>query len=115
MVDKDFTVAKVAWHTQQKGNQGREEIYRTLFGTYFKFLQEKGLVTRVILVPGAPVTDDMKLCWSDLTDRGKLLVKQYEGKWLAKWDRGNAAPDDVSILEKGLEKIDQQLAKGMHK
>lgn len=110
MLNQDFTVSKVSWSTQQKGNEQFREMALENYRSLFIFLQDHNLVVRTILQPGELVTDEMELRWSDLNERGKLLMRQYHDKWLKSIDDIRKPQDDVSVLQRGLKKIDEKLA-----
>lgn len=63
-------------------------------------------MVRTILSAEDGITDELAFKSSDLTPDGLSLMKACYDKWLRRIDRG-MPPDDVTILEKGLQKIRQ--------
>lgn len=102
--DPAFVIDCVGWHTQRRGNEGLEEVYRTIYGTLIRFLQHHQLLTREILPDGAPVSDATAIRRGDLTEEGFQFIQQNYSRWLDRIDMG-ADPTDTCYLERALTKI----------
>jgi hypothetical protein len=105
MAEKDYTVLKVAWFTQQQGRIDRIESIHARHRALVEFLQGHGLTVRTVLGPNEPLADDSCLMRSDLTERGFLLYQKAEQKWLRAHDRGIRDPTDMTIFERELAKL----------
>lgn len=73
------------------------------FRVFINFLQDNGLTTREILARDQPVTEELRIYKSDLTDVGFAVVKSAYDKWLRGHDRGKDI-SDVGVLERALAK-----------
>lgn len=107
---KKFTIDKVRWHTQAPGNTETVEEIGARFRAIILFLQEHGLTVKPILRQGDPVTDDLAIVSTDLTEDGLELMKRCHDKWLRQLDRG-ASHDDLFLFEKELAKMQGERVK----
>lgn len=104
-MEEDFIIDKVSWHTQKVRNYDFDtKIIHRYFEAVIRFLQEKGLTTRVIVSDFSAINDETCIRVSDLTEEGMLLIKKAYGKWVD-YAVDNGRPDDMSILERALKKI----------
>jgi hypothetical protein len=99
-----FTISKVSWHTQRKGNEGRREELIEPFWVITNFLQLNQLVKRKLADSINEINDDFALESDDLTELGLEFMKKAYDKWLTKVDNG-MPPTDITILQKALEKL----------
>lgn len=106
LMNKDFTIDKISWHTQTERNYEFDTsvIYRYFEGI-ITFLQENNLTTRTILKKGDKVTEETCIMRSDLTDVGFQLIKKCYSRWVdAVVDKGKS-PNDFKTLTNALKKI----------
>ena len=77
--------------------------------TYFRFLQDNGLTTRVILEAGQLPGPETVVRRGDLTEEGFEFIRRAEKKWWGMFDRRAAtdpsAVNDTRILERELKKL----------
>jgi hypothetical protein len=104
MTIPEFTVDKVAWHSQTPGNPETPEQIHRRFRTIVSFLQDHGLTERTLLAPEDELTDGFEIRTSDLTSEGLLLLKNCYDKWLKKIDKG-MDPGDIRLLRRSLQAI----------
>ncbi|RZJ90568.1 MAG: hypothetical protein EOO60_08820 [Hymenobacter sp.] len=104
-MEKDYIIFKVGWLTQVRGNESRIEHIHTIVKSLLGYLQKHQLVVQPILEIGEPITDELKLMRSNLTDRGFRLYKQAEQKWLKGIDRGRD-PTNMGVFDRELAKLD---------
>lgn len=81
----------------------RKEVIET-YNIYFRFLQDNGLTTRILLGPDELPTADTKVMQSDLTEEGDEFIRRAEQKWFGATDRG-MSPENSTLLEKELAKL----------
>jgi hypothetical protein len=100
-----YTITKVAWYTQRKGDPFPREHVVTQFRTLARFLDETGLSSRKLLDPvDREIGDDVGITTEDVTEEGHAFMKQGYVKWLNAVDRGKP-PDDDTILKRELAKL----------
>jgi hypothetical protein len=99
-----FTITKVSWHSQRKGNEGRREEIINRFWVLVNFLQSNQLTKKTLSNSIADISDEFSLESDDLTQLGVDVMKKAYDKWLTKVDEG-MSPTDVSILQKALDKL----------
>lgn len=102
-MEKDFVISKVGWHTKKIGSTETIEQIHLRFRSLIDFLQNNGLTTKVILEKNAPITDELAIKVSDLTENGFQLIKKCHDKWLRGIDKGKN-PTDMRVFEKELTK-----------
>lgn len=101
---KEFTIDKVAWHTQRLGNtEGRDRILDRFYAIV-DFLQRNRLTVIELLASRSEISDDFSIRSSDLTEEGLELMRAVYDRWLRSVDRG-ADPSDVSAFEKTLSRL----------
>lgn len=99
-----FTIFKISWLTQRKGNEGRrDEIIEPLW-VVVDFLQTNQLTKKTLASSIDEIDDNFSLDSDDLTDIGFELMKKAFDKWLTKVDNGMPSTD-ITILQKALEKL----------
>lgn len=101
----DFVIDQVSWHWKSGSEPPEKTLVR--FKAVVRFLQAHGLVRTTLLKDGDEPTERFCIRASDLTDEGLRLMKVAYDPWLRKVDEGKAAPDDVRLLEKKLERLRQ--------
>lgn len=104
MEEKEYTVLKVGWFTQQQGRITSMESIHASHRALVEFLQDHGLTVRTVLEKDEPLTDNSCLMRSDLTEKGFLLYQKAEQKWLRGHDRGKS-PTDMTVFERELAKL----------
>ena len=104
MEEKDYTILKVGWFTQQQGRITSTESIYASHRALLTFLQAHGLTVRTVLGEDEPLTDNSCLMRSDLTEKGFLLYQKAEQKWLRGHDRGKS-PTDMTVFERELAKL----------
>ena len=105
----DFVIDDAKAHFAASKNAEYKARVEQRFRVFVDFLQDNGLASREILVSGQPVTDDLQIKKSDLTENGFAVVKAAYDKWLRGIDKGKAITD-VTVLEKALEKVNAEKA-----
>lgn len=100
-----FTIDRVSWHTTEviDNTESPEQVHRR-FRSIINFLQQQGLTKQEILSESAPVTNELSIESSDLTEEGLALLKKCYHKWLTAVDRGKS-PDDLRVFEKALKEL----------
>lgn len=104
MEEKDYTVLKVGWFTQQQGRITSTESIHGRHRALMAFLQTHSLTVRTVLEEDEPLTDGSCLMRSDLTEKGFLLYQKAEQKWLRGHDRGKSLTD-MTVFERELAKL----------
>lgn len=111
VAEKDIVFDRVRWHTQTPGNAETKEQIDTRFRIVFDFLERNGL-----LLPDAPrptstgpLSDELSLCSSHLTEIGLKVMKAAYDRWIRALDRGTS-PEKSLILERALRKIINETA-----
>jgi hypothetical protein len=83
----------------------KRRSYRTAVSTALesltRFLQENGLLTRVLLGDNERVSPGFSILRSDFTDEGFEFYSKVEQPWLAAIDRGGS-PESTATLERKL-------------
>jgi len=103
-MEKPFIVDQVSWHTSTPGNpESREHIIRR-FHVIARFLQDRGLTVRQLVVDMQDVQDNFAISSADLTDEGLALMRAAYDKWLQKVDQGMDITD-LSLFEGALKKM----------
>ncbi|UTY55834.1 hypothetical protein [Massilia sp. erpn] len=75
-----------------------------IFTALCGFLNAHGLAVAPLPVHGPGQWDDFALRVNDVNETGLALIRAGLDKWLRGIDRGKA-PEDVSLLQKALEKL----------
>lgn len=104
MTTNDFVIVDAKISFAASKNVGYRTRTEQRYRVFVNFLQENDLVTREILSAEDPVTEELQIRKSDLTDEGFELVKNAYDKWLRGIDKGKEIAD-VSVLNKALSKI----------
>lgn len=104
MTTNDFVIDDAKAHFAASKNSEYKARVEQRFRVFVDFLQNNGLVNREILASGQPVTEELKIRKSDLTDAGFAVVKAAYDKWLRGIDKGKAVAD-VTVLNKALAKV----------
>lgn len=104
MASDNILIDDAAIHFAASRNRDYREQVRETFRVFIDFLQKNSLTTRQILAEDEPVTAELKIYKSDLTDAGFEVVKKGYDKWLRSHDRGKPI-SDVTILEKALKTV----------
>ncbi|MEM6776420.1 MAG: hypothetical protein AAF670_02115 [Planctomycetota bacterium] len=104
-----FVIDDAKAHFAASKNADYKARVEQRFRVFVDFLQENGLATRQILASNQPVTDELQIKKSDLTDDGFSVVKAAYDKWLRGLDKGKAITD-VTVLKKALEKVESAKA-----
>jgi hypothetical protein len=100
-----YTITKVAWYTQRKGDPFPREHVAKQFRTIARFLDENGLSSRKLLDPvDREITDEFAILSDDVTEEGHEFMGKGYIKWLNAIDRGKP-PDDDTILKRELAKL----------
>lgn len=102
---KDFTIAKVSWHTKIIDNPETPEMVKKRFRVIVDFLQRNNLTVRMLLGPHEEPTDEFAIRCSDLTDEGVEVIKRGYDKWLKKVVNRSKDITDLTILEKALSEL----------
>jgi hypothetical protein len=102
--NQPFTIDKVEWHTQTRGNTETVDSIHRRFKVIISFLRENGLTTSPILSDGAAVTEDLAITSTDLTEDGLAIMRKCYDKWLQRVDQG-MLPEDLSLFQKQLAKL----------
>lgn len=98
---REFTIDKVAWHTQTPGNTEPPEKTRRRLRLMAEFLQQNRLTARQLLAPGEEPNEEFGIHTSDLTDLGCMVMMKGYDKWLRAVDRGRD-PADMTIMIRAL-------------
>lgn len=99
----DFLIDGAKNHFAASKNRDYRARVEQRFRVFINFLQDNGLTTREILAREQPVTEELRIYKSDLTDIGFAVVKSAYDKWLRRHDRGKDI-SDVGVLERALAK-----------
>ncbi len=103
MSKNDFLIDDAGGHFVASKNREYRKRVVLRFRVFVDFLQDNGLTTREILAKDEPVTEELKIYRSDLTEEGFQVVKAGYDKWLRSLDKGKEITN-VSPLEKALTK-----------
>lgn len=101
---KTFTIGRVSWSTQRKGDPLPFDRVSLEYWTVSDFLQRHALTMRQLASSLADITDDFEIRSDDLTAEGLQFMRTGYQKWLRMLDRGGD-PSDTRILEKELSKL----------
>jgi len=104
MNTNDFLIDAAKNHLLASKNLEYRARVKRRFRAFICFLQDNGLTTRELLSEDQPVTEELKVMKSDLTDDGFAVVKAAYDKWLRGIDRGKDI-EDVTLLEKSLKTV----------
>lgn len=107
MTNGDFVIDDAAAHFAASKSAEYKLRVEQRFRAFINFIQDNGLATREILSSDTPVTANLQIHRSDLTDTGFEVVKASYDKWLRAMDKGKST-SDVSLLEKSLAKVTAQ-------
>ena len=113
---RDRTVTKVGWITNIKSTPplSQEYIEREYlrFEVMIRFLQTKGLTTRIILNEEEKVNDETEIKESDLTGEGGQFYSFGINPWIRKIDRSKDPEKvikDISFLETKFQEFSSKL------
>jgi hypothetical protein len=104
MSTNDFVIDDAKVHLAASKNRDYRTRVEQRFRVFVDFLQDNGLATRQILSREQPVTAELQIRRSDLTDVGFAVVKVAYDKWLRALDKGNKITD-LTVFETALEKL----------
>nr|WP_315418376.1 cyclopropane-fatty-acyl-phospholipid synthase [uncultured Pedobacter sp.] len=106
-MEKDRVIKRVGWVTEMKSTPPLTEEYKQVQYRFFenivKFLQDKGLTTKVILSENEKADDDSEIKVSDLTKEGFAFYPVGIRKWIEKYDKSKEkekAINDFAFIEK---------------
>lgn len=105
MLQSDFVIDQVSWHTSIDGNPESPAMVRERFRVLVSFLQQHLLTTKVLLQPNEEPSDFFSIRKSDLTDRGFAVIQQAYDKWLKTVINKRKNPKDTSLFEAALAKL----------
>ena len=108
MTTNDFVIDCTKVHLAASKNAEYRARVEQRFRVFLGFVQSNGLAKREILRDDEPITENLEIRKSDLTDEGFELVKSAYDKWLRGIDNGKEI-SDVSVLSKALSKIREGL------
>ena len=95
---QDIIIYDVGFMLTASKRRSHKDLITRMFANYIRFLQDRGLTARTIIVPGALPDATTRIMQSDLTEEGFRFVKRAEQKWFGAVDRGQS-PEDTKILE----------------
>jgi len=104
MMNKSFTIGRVSWSTQRKGDALPLERVALEYWIVCDFLRRHRLAVRQLAESQSDITDDFEIRSDDLTDEGLQFMRTGYQKWLSMLDRGGD-PSDIHILERELTKL----------
>lgn len=102
-MNKPFTIGRVAWSTQRRGDQLPFDRVALEYWTVSDFLQRHDLTVRQLAGSLSDIADDFEIRSDDLTGEGLQFMRTGYQKWLRMLDRGGD-PSDTKILERELAK-----------
>jgi hypothetical protein len=102
-MNKPFTIGRVSWSTQRKGDPLPFSRVALEYWVLSSFLQRNSLTLRQLAQSQADITDDFEIRSDDLTAEGLEFMRKGYQKWLRMLDRGGD-PSDTRILERELAK-----------
>jgi hypothetical protein len=100
-MEKEYTIDRVSWHTNQKGNLETREETIERFRVLAEFLESQDLTEGPLLGSEGVVDDDFEIRTSNLTQLGRKVMKRGYDRWLSHIDRGGD-PRETRILERAL-------------
>lgn len=102
-MSKPFTIGRVAWSTQRKGDPIPFDRVALEYWTISDFLQRNDLTVRQLAGSLSDITNNFEIRSDDLTEEGLHFMRTGYQKWLRMLDRAGD-PSDLRILDKELAK-----------
>lgn len=103
----DFTVTSVAWdieNEQTYRRAGFAEVSRDVlvrrFWQFLRFIQQRGLTSRVVARSLDDISEQTVLRNSDLTDTGFYFIQKYHGRWVDRTHKDRGEQKEEAFLKK---------------
>jgi hypothetical protein len=106
----DFTITSFAWdveHEQIHRRAGFSEVSRDVlarrFWQFLRFIQQRGLTSRIVASSLEAISEQTILRNSDLTDGGFYFIQKYHGRWVSRTRKDRGEQKEEAFLEKWYE------------
>jgi len=97
----NFTVDRVDWHTETRGDPEPLESARRRFYALVSFLQREGLLVEALASCPEEIGPEFAVRSESLTPMGLELIRRAYSDWMDSVEV-SGRPDDTSILERAL-------------
>jgi hypothetical protein len=107
----DFTVTRFAWDLEIEENHRQagfpevpREVLARRFWQFLRFMQQRGLTTRIVTRSLEDISEQTELRNGDLTDAGFYFIRRFHGRWADRTRKDKGEQKEETFLQKWYDK-----------